>query len=105
MSAIFVYITVSSEDEAKNIAQTVVKDRLAACANIISGMKSIYHWEGKVEEGEEAVLILKTRAELFPALSAKVKELHSYDTPCIAAFPASDIDAGFLKWVLEETKP
>jgi periplasmic divalent cation tolerance protein len=104
MTAIFVYITASSMDEANRIADAVVGERLAACANIIPGMTSIYHWKGKVERAQECALILKTRAELFGQLEARVKALHSYDTPCIVALPVTAGSAGYLGWVEEETR-
>jgi periplasmic divalent cation tolerance protein len=83
----------------------VVADRLAACANIVPGMKSIYHWEGKLEQGEEVIVILKTRAELFPAVEMRVRELHSYSTPCIVSLPLTNVSEGYLKWIIAETKP
>lgn len=105
MSAIFVYVTVAAEEEARTIAKTVVMDRLAACANILPGMKSLYHWQGRLEENAETVLILKTRESLFPALEERVRELHSYETPCIVALPVANANPAFLDWILAETKP
>ena len=86
---ILIYITTSSETEANKIAEAVVGERLTACANIIPGMTSVYHWEGKLARESEVVLILKTRAELFSAVEARVKALHSYQNPCIVALPLS----------------
>ncbi len=105
MSAIFIYVTVPTELEAKKIADAIVTDRLAACANMIPGMHSIYHWKGKIEEAQETVLIFKTRATLFQAVEARVKELHSYPTPCIAAFAMENVEKGYLDWLMAETKP
>lgn len=105
MSAIFIYVTVPSEAEAQKIAEAVVVDRLAACANIIPGMKSVYHWQGKIEQANETVLIFKTRDTLFDAVEARVKELHSYDTPCIVSLPLTDVNDGFMQWIFAETKP
>jgi periplasmic divalent cation tolerance protein len=105
MQAIFIYITVPSESEAQKIAEAVVAERLAACANIVPGMKSIYHWEGKIEQGNETILIFKTRAELFQAVEERVKELHSYSTPCIVSLPLTNVSDGFMQWILAETKP
>jgi periplasmic divalent cation tolerance protein len=105
MQAIFIYITTPSESEARKIAEAVVADRLAACANIVPGMKSIYHWQGKIEQGNETVLILKTRAELFQAVETRVKELHSYSAPCIVSLPLTDVSEGYLQWIIAETKP
>jgi len=105
MTAVFIYITAPSEAEARKIAEAVVTDRLAACANIIPGMKSIYHWEGKIEEAQETVILLKTRASLFQAVEARVKELHKYTKPCIVALPLAAGSQPYLDWLMAETKP
>lgn len=105
MSAIFVYVTVPTEIEAKAIADAVVADRLAACANIVPGMRSVYHWKGKIEEGIETIVLFKTRATLFQALEARVKELHKYATPCIVAYPIVAGHQPYVDWIMEETKP
>lgn len=104
MSCVFVYVTVPPAG-ARRLARAVVEDRLAACANILPGMTSVYHWQGKIEEAEEAVIVFKTRAGLFPALEARVKELHSYETPCIVALPVEAGHAPYLEWIRAETKP
>jgi periplasmic divalent cation tolerance protein len=105
MSAIFVYVTVPSVLEARAIAEAVLQDRLAACANILPGMHSIYHWQGKIEQAEECVVVFKTRATLFQALEACVKEMHKYSNPCIVALPLTAASAPYLDWILAETKP
>jgi periplasmic divalent cation tolerance protein len=105
MSAIFIYVTAPSKAEAKKLADAVVTDRLAACANIIPGMHSVYHWEGKIEEAEETVVIFKTRETLFQAVEARVKELHSYSAPCIVALPIESGSKPYLDWIMAETKP
>ena len=105
MSAIFIYVTAPSAVEARKIAEVVVTDRLAACANIIPGMRSIYHWQGKIEEADETVIIFKTRATLFQAVEARVKELHKYSAPCIVALPVEQGSAPYLEWIMAETKP
>lgn len=105
MTAVFIYVTAPSEIEARKIADTVVADRLAACANIIPGMHSIYHWEGKIEEAQETVIIFKTRATLFQAVEARVKELHKFAKPCIVALPLAAGNQAYLDWIMQETKP
>jgi periplasmic divalent cation tolerance protein len=100
---IFIYVTCASEAEAHKIAKAVVTDHLAACANIIPGMKSIYRWEGRIEEAHETVLILKTRAELFEAVEKRVKELHSAKTPCIVSLPLAAGNKDYLQWIAAET--
>ena len=96
------YITAGSRDEAKKIGRALVEARLAACANVIDGMESVYWWEGKLTEDREAVLIVKTRADLVPAVTAKVKALHSYTVPCVVALPILDGNPDYLNWVAAE---
>ena len=98
-----IYITAENTDEARAIGRALVDARLAACANVLGPMTSIYRWEGAVQEGEEAVLIAKTTAALVEALTAKVRELHSYDCPCVVALPVEDGNPAFLDWIAAET--
>src|SRR3546814_20349493 len=79
---VLLYCTAASVAEAEKVAEAVVGKRLAACANIIPGMRSLYWWQGKLEKGEEAVLILKTRADLVESVTAAVKAANSYSVPC-----------------------
>lgn len=85
------------------IARAVVEERLAACANIIDRMRSVYRWEDKVTEGEEAVLILKTTTEKVAALTERVKALHSYDLPCVVEIPLGGGNAAYFDWIATET--
>ncbi len=100
---IIVFITVSKEDEAAKIARDIVISRLAACVNVIKGMRSIYRWKGKVEDEEEVLMIVKTRRDLFGELKMRVKELHSYSVPEIIALPVIEGSEEYLKWLGEET--
>lgn len=102
---ISVYITVAAQFEADLIARTLVEDRLAACVNSLPGLKSIYHWEGQIEESQEILLIAKTRTTLFEPLCDKVKSLHSYECPCIVAEPIMAGHQPFLEWLAHETRP
>ncbi len=104
MALMFVYATTGDAAEARRIADAVVEERLAACANILDGMRSVYWWEGKIQEGSEAVLILKTTKERLAALLARVKALHSYDCPCIEALRVVAGHQPFLDWVMKETQ-
>ena len=103
MVARLVYMTCSSEEEARRIGRTLVEERLAACTNVVAGMRSCYWWQGEVQEDEEAVLIAKTRAALVDRLSARVKELHSSDVPCIVALALEGGNPDFLKWIEDQT--
>ena len=104
MPECMVYITTSSEEEAEIIGRNLVSKRLAACVNIFSKMKSIYHWEGKIETADEVVLIAKTKKPLVNELIENVKTLHSYECPCIVAVPIVDGNEQFLRWIRNETK-
>jgi len=100
------YVTCGSVAEAEAVATAVVGARLAACANIIPGMRSLYWWQGKLERGDEAVLILKTRASLVQAATDAVKAAHAYSVPCVLALPvAAGGNADYLAWLLAETQP
>jgi len=103
MDLIFVYITAGSRAEAERIGRTLVEERLAACVNILSGMTSIYRWQGEVETAEETVLIAKTQGHLFDRLSARVKELHSYSVPCIVELPIGRGNPDYLDWLRDGT--
>ncbi len=104
MSPMMVYVTASSKEEALAIGKNLLKDRLAACANVIPKILSAYWWDGDIQEDEEAVLILKTRRSLIERLTVRVNELHSYDCPCVAAWPLSDGNADYFNWIMKETK-
>jgi periplasmic divalent cation tolerance protein len=98
------YITVGNIDEARRIARALVGERIAACANIVAGMESIYWWEGKLTEDREIIVIAKTRAALVERAIARVRELHSYTVPCVVALPILDGNRGFLDWIDAETE-
>ncbi|MBI5098920.1 MAG: divalent-cation tolerance protein CutA [Nitrospirae bacterium] len=100
---IVVFITAPNEDLAVTIARSLVESRLAACANIIKGIRSIYIWQDKVEDDKEVFMIVKTRRELFERLKSKVKELHSYEVPEIIALPITAGSDDYLKWLREST--
>jgi periplasmic divalent cation tolerance protein len=103
MENIVVLITASSEDEAAKISRALVEARLAGCVNIIKGIRSIYHWQGKVEDESEVLMIVKTQQHLFPSLSKKVKELHTYTVPEILALPVVEGSVEYLNWLKEVT--
>jgi periplasmic divalent cation tolerance protein len=102
--AVFVYTTYPSIVEAETAGRALVERRLAACVNILPGMISHYRWEGRVARGEEAVMIVKTRASLADAVSVAVKELHSYTVPAILVIPLESVENNYLRWLMEETE-
>ncbi len=99
MKHYFVYITCSDAEQAKRMALALVEEGLAACANIIPGMRSVYRWKGAVEQAEEAVLIAKTTEDMAGPLTDRVRDLHSYECPCIEMLPVADGNPDFLRWI------
>ncbi len=102
MKPVFVYITCKDEAEAMKIAKAVITEKLAACANILPGMKSVYFWEGEMQVDQETVLILKSHEALYPDLEAKVKENHSYTTPAILSWPLTAGNMEYAEWMAGE---
>ena len=102
MSVLSIYAVFSDKNEAERIARSVVDERLAACVNILSPMRSIYRWKGDVETAEEVAAIFKTHHWRSDALMERIAELHSYETPCIVAWPIEKIVGSYADWV-EET--
>jgi periplasmic divalent cation tolerance protein len=104
MQIYFVYITARDESEALVIGRTLVEERLAACINVLPSMKSVYWWEGELEQSSEAVLIAKTQQGLVPELIERVKRLHSYSCPAIVAWPVQTGHQPYLDWIEKETR-
>jgi periplasmic divalent cation tolerance protein len=100
---IVVFVTAASEEEAARIGRSVVEEGLAACANVVPRIRSIFRWEGKVSEEQESLIILKTRADLFEELAAAIKGAHSYQVPEIIALPIGKGSADYLKWIRDMT--
>ena len=91
--------SVGTEQQALDIAHALVKRRLAACVNILPGVRSIFRWKGKVQQDAELLLVIKTLASNFEAVRGVIKELNAYELPEIAAFPAAMADVAFAAWV------
>jgi periplasmic divalent cation tolerance protein len=102
--AVFVYTTYPSLVEAEKAGHAIVEQRLAACVNILPGMVSHYWWEGKIERGEEAVMIIKTRASLAERVRDAVKAAHPYTTPAILVIPLESVEESYLGWIMAETE-
>ena len=100
----FVYTTYPSVVEAEQAGRALVEQRLCACVNILPGMVSLYWWQGKVDRGEEVVMIIKTRAALAEPVRAAVKQMHSYSTPAILVLPIENVDPDYHAWLVAETK-
>ncbi len=94
-----VYITVKDRNEAKTIGRSLVESRLVACVNILDGMESLYWWNGAVVEDRETVMIAKTLTDRTPEVIRRVKELHSYECPCIVALPIEVGNPDYCRWI------
>jgi periplasmic divalent cation tolerance protein len=103
VNIVTVYATFASVDEATTIARTLVEERLAACANILGPCRSLYRWEGKIGEAEEAAALFKTRADMAEALIARLAELHSYAVPAAVVWPIETALPAYAEWVEVET--
>lgn len=96
---IVVLVTAKTREEAEKIGRTLVTEGLAACVNLVTPVSSIFSWEGKIEQEEEALLIIKSLSSLFGKLEARVKEIHSYQVPEIIALPVTAGSNRYLEWV------
>lgn len=95
------YLTFPDHDTAVRIARALLEARLVACVNVLPGARSLYWWQGTVHDEAEVVALAKTREDLVASVSARVRELHPYDTPCVVAWPIVGGDAGYLAWIDE----
>jgi periplasmic divalent cation tolerance protein len=102
--SIVVLITCGSEEEAMKIANALVEEHLAACVNLVSPIRSIYRWEGKIWDEKEWLLIIKTQKQRFEELEKKVKFLHSYSVPEIISLPIVEGSSSYLNWLEEMTR-
>ena len=99
---LMLYVTCKDKEEAKKIARELLEQKLVACANILQS-SSLFHWEGKLNEQEEAVLLLKTAENQAEKAAETIKKLHSYTVPCIIRLPV-EANKPFEEWVNKETK-
>lgn len=104
MDAVWIYVTAADPAEAEKIGRAVVEARLAACANVLGPITSVYRWQGSVESTQETALVLKSRHGLVAAITEMINEVHSYDCPCVVALPIMDGNPDFLAWLREETR-
>jgi periplasmic divalent cation tolerance protein len=99
MNFILAYITTKDKEQALSVGKILVEEHLAACVNIFDNMTSVYRWDEKICSDNEAVLIAKTAAEKFEQLCKRVKELHTYDCPCVVSIPITDGNSQYLEWL------
>lgn len=98
-----VLVTAPDAEVAGRIARALVEERLCACVNIVSGVRSVYRWEGRVEDDAEQLLVIKTREDRCPALAARAQALHPYELPEVLVLPVSGGSQGYLDWVVAES--
>jgi periplasmic divalent cation tolerance protein len=103
MSVLSVYAVFADGEEAERIGRTVIEERLAACINILPTMRSIYRWKGEIETADEVAAILKTSDDRANALIARIAALHSYDVPCIVAWPVDKVLGSYAAWIDDST--
>lgn len=104
MSYITIFSTASNIDEAKKIARELVKEKLAACVNIVDKIESIYEWKGEVQEDSEVLMIIKSKEEKFKTIEKKIKELHSYEVPEILSITITNGSSDYLNWIDDVVK-
>jgi periplasmic divalent cation tolerance protein len=100
---IVVLITCPSPEEAENLSKKILSERLAACVNIINSVHSLFHWQGKIEDDQESLMIVKTRSVLLDQLKTFVQENHPYDVPEVIALPIVGGSDDYMEWMKSET--
>jgi periplasmic divalent cation tolerance protein len=101
--AVVVLTTLPTADAAAQLAKTLVGEKLAACANVLPALRSIYRWQGKVQDENEVLVLLKTQKALFSRLKERILALHPYEVPEVLAIPVEQGDAAYLDWIARET--
>lgn len=96
---IVVFSTASSAEEAERIARGLLNERLAACVNVVPGLRSYYRWQGKIEDSAEFLLVIKSSRQHFEALRTFLESLHSYEVPEVVALPVVDGARNYLSWM------
>lgn len=99
MDALLCLTACPDTDSAVRIADALVEERLAACVNVIPGLRSVYHWQGEVERADEVLLLIKTTRAAFPALQQRLQALHPYELPELIAVEPADGLPAYLEWV------
>lgn len=102
--SIVVYVTVPNKDAGKKLAESIVKEKLAACVNRVPGIESVYEWKGEIQTDAEELLIIKTRQSLLETLTEHVKANHEYDVPEVIALPITGGNQPYLEWLKSSTR-
>ena len=104
MTVLLCFTTCPDADNARRIAHALVGEGLAACINLIPGLRSIFRWQDAIEETDEQLLLIKTTADAYPALQARLRELHPYELPELLAVEAADGLPAYLQWVADAVR-
>lgn len=104
MTALVCFCTCPDQTTANRIAETLIDERLAACVNIVPGLRSVYRWQGAIESADEVLLLVKTTDDRLDALTARISALHTYELPEVVAVEVAGGLAGYLDWVAEQTR-
>jgi periplasmic divalent cation tolerance protein len=104
MAVLVVFSTFPTADKAAEVARTLVTEQLAACVNLVGPVRSIYRWKGEISDDSETLAVIKTTAERFDAMKARLVELHPYEVAEVIALPVEAGHAPYLAWVEDETK-
>ena len=104
METLLVLTCLPDAESARRLAEHLVESRLAACVNLLASCRSVYRWEGKIENAEEVPLLIKTRADRYAALETAIRARHPYELPEIIAVPVTSGLPGYLAWVAAETE-
>jgi len=102
---VVVIVTVGTEQKGLEIGKVLIEERLAACVNLLKGVRSLFLWKGSLTEDQEILMLIKTRRSIFPKLTDRVIELHPYQVPEIIALPVVEGSSSYLQWVSEMTGP
>ena len=104
-TTVVVLVTAPSADSAASLARTLVEEGLCACGNVVPAIRSIYRWEGKVQDDAEALLVIKTERRLVPAVKERLPVLHPYQVPELLVLPVEDGLAPYLEWIAKSVRP
>ena len=105
MTVLVCFCTCPDADSASRLADALVGERLAACVNVVPGLRSVYRWQGAIERSDETLLLIKTSRDRLDALTARVRDLHPYELPEVVAVEVAGGLSTYLDWVAEQTRP
>lgn len=104
MDSIVILCTTNSQESALNIVQTLVKNKLCACVNIIPKVYSVYSWKDKIETDEEYLMLIKTKKDLFEKVNNKIQEIHPYEVPEVISLDITEGSKSYLDWIVSNVK-